>query len=139
MNKEIKFRLHDKEGNIIGYEVHEKNQHGCYQILQYTLRGDWEEQVPKNVRDGYFIAATHKCQFTGMNDFNKKEIYDGDILEVEINGANGKEKTVWTVEYKSFLTNIGFMVYGKNRRFNRLLTFSVIINSKAKVIGNIHG
>ena len=92
-------------------------------------------------------------QFTGMTDMKGQKIFEGDILQAKVNEYAredssfwGKQKlrtgnkinAVWSVEHKVFNTYAGYMVYGKDRRFHRLLTHSVIINADCEVIGNVH-
>lgn len=90
----------------------------------------------------------------GLNDINGVEIYDKDILQVTTNWYLPKKQkslaleevfdefvmceTIWTVEYKNYMTTMGFYAFGKDRRFKTLLCKSRIINVNAVIIGNIH-
>lgn len=80
-------------------------------------------------------------QFTGEIDRDNKKIFEGDILSVEtfykMPHHNKKTNTYFSVEHKSYMTEAGFMVFGINRRFHKRLTKCVILNSNAKVAGNI--
>lgn len=101
----------------------------------------------------YNVYDSTVGQFTGLTDKNGKKIFEGDILRAKVYEMEvvdfpgiGKRKVrtenkidaVWTVEHKIFNASCGYFVYGKDRRFNRLLTHSVIFNNECEVIGNIH-
>ena len=122
-------------------------------------RGGAEEHLIQTIKpDGridafYAVNPDTVGQYTGMTDKNDKKIFEGDILRakvyetaIEDSSFWGKHKVrtgkrmtaVWSVEYKNFITKCGYFIYGKDRRFNRLLTTSVIINGECEVIGNIH-
>lgn len=100
-------------------------------------------------KDDYYPWSSVECecieQCTGLKDKNGKLIYEGDILFVKTLDWKKKErwdaeevKTYWSVEYKNYWNHCGFMVFGINRRFHKPLTRTVIFNSEAEVIGNIH-
>ena len=96
-------------------------------------------------------------QYTGLTDKNGKRIFEGDILQVDVQEYTDKienyfgelrtnrvftgkyRKELWTVEYKEhFCKGNGFYGYGKDRRFNINLTKSTLSNVNAEIIGNIH-
>lgn len=112
----------------------------------YVYIGIWGEETRS-------VKPETVGQFTGLTDKNGKKIFEGDILRAKVYEMEfedfpgiGKRKVrtgnkidaVWTVEYKNFNASCGYFIYGKDRRFNRLLTYSVIFNNECEVIGNIH-
>jgi hypothetical protein len=47
-------------------------------------------------------------------------------------------KTLWTIEHKDFISSFGYHAYGLNRRFNTLINRTKILNTKAKIVGNVY-
>ncbi len=125
----IKFRLHDKNGDIIGYEYHEPNEWGVIQIYHQSLRGDFDHDDKRLVREGYFIPCSFKCQFIGKLDIDKKEIYEGDILPC------GKQNCV--VVFGRVRSGFGYHFDYKPGWGGKVDKF-YSINGKDKVIGNIY-
>jgi hypothetical protein len=62
--REIKFRLHDKNGGLIGYEFHEPNEFGVIQIYHQSLRGDFLDNGKLLVRENYYIPHFAKYLLT---------------------------------------------------------------------------
>lgn len=90
-------------------------------------------------------------QFTDLCDKNGKRIFEGDILKVKTmwhaefpENEYGfptspiKTETYWSVEYKNFSGEMGFMVYGIDRRWHTKLTWNKLYNADAEVVGNIY-
>jgi uncharacterized phage protein (TIGR01671 family) len=148
MQREIKFRAWDKKQkafingfNMVGFSTGQ----GAPKRKLQRFSSYWDEE------------EVELMQYTGLKDKNGKEIYDGDILQVEtawykakITPTQGEDETdaifgyrrngitYWTVEHKIFTSRVGFMIYGIDRRFHKVLTPNMIYNNKAEVIGNIY-
>jgi len=58
----MEFKLFDKDGNHIGNEYHEANEHGIIQMYHQSLRGDWldDNGSKRLLREGYYIPHAKK-------------------------------------------------------------------------------
>ena len=146
MSREIKFRAWDKDNEIMIYSDNCDFDNTAFIVTKTGLQFYYIDT------DRYLQEAnTVNMQYTGLKDKNGKEIYKGDILKVKTgwymsDKENSKHKfnnsikgtTYWSVEHKVFSHQVGFRVYGIDRRFNKLLTPNTIINNDVEVVGNIY-
>jgi uncharacterized phage protein (TIGR01671 family) len=149
--REILFRGKTEKGKWIEGDLYQSRLKSIFMISYYTEYGNRMTEVVNPETVG---------QYTGLTDKNGTKIFEGDILEVDVQeyeeapddwiyqflGSSShkrytgrKIKALWSVEYKEHrCRGNGFYVYGKDRRFNTTLTQSTIFNSNPVVIGNIH-
>lgn len=117
--REIKFRAWDRkfkkwtsysidDGLVMFYDDHEE----CWEISQGGER---------------FIL----CQYTGFKNFNKKEIYEGDIVR-----ALGFFSWIGVAKYFDKNQAFAFEIIDKNYRGSRLSMNQ--LNQYIEIIGNIY-
>lgn len=98
MNRQLKFRAWDKEN--LGMLTHEE-------IDQFDKDGvaHWMDIIQHNNKEGFDVM-----QFIGVSDMSRKDIYEGDIVEVKKNGED-----TFTGEVKWNNQSAGFYFISGNR------------------------
>lgn len=110
MNREIKFRAWDK------------------QKKKFTYPKLWDNTMPSNWEFHYELN-----QYTGLNDKNGKEIYEGDILYNDFN-AKGVVKFVNGMFIVHFIYEESVCTKDNDEMITRLIS----VNSITRIIGNIY-
>ena len=95
MNREIKFRVWDKDLKRIRYLNTE------HDFIRFDSLG---QGYYENMQTGLGEWFSDLMQYTGLKDKNGKQIYEGDICLVTILPENYKEKmvTVWCNDRNGF-------------------------------------
>lgn len=132
--REIKFRAWDKnKKRILPVTLME--------FSEWWVSCAYQEDLHYGERNSFKNEETDRhilMQYTGLHDKNGKEIYEGDILCIEIHGdrdlkdksviASGNEAVVWQ--------NSSFgVIWGNRREFTR---FDGFANTTFEVIGNTY-
>ena len=118
--REIKFR-----GDYNGMFVYGNLINGIYEGKRFTQI----ENTDNSDFQKWNVREESVGEFSGLIDKNGKEVYEGDIIETDINGK------VWEVKFE----NYGFVVISMCNKISveEKYTFSEYLNMLKKAKGNI--
>lgn len=125
MSREINFRAWDKSKNDWFHDCMLKETlFGCSSGYGHNGEDAWADIYPNRDHPEFILE-----QYTGLTDKNGKEIYEGDIVEID---KYGKFQIIWN----EWACKFDFDKIGKREREEPLLSQDWEQNTE--VIGNIH-
>lgn len=128
MSKEIKFRLWSKIGKIF-IETNNPN-------LEFVINNNGYLYSIENFYGEIYVLPQmdiEVLQFTGLQDRNGKEIYEGDILKYNF-PYDGRLKHISPVTYLETQASFGLKdIYG-----NEIPLYRITANNYFEVVGNIY-
>lgn len=137
MNREIKFRVWDKDLKRIRYLNTE------HDFIRFDSLG---QGYYENMQTGLGEWFSDLMQYTGLKDKNGKEIYEGDIVRFVRNFSKYKcsKNYDFEVYFNEFLCHYALNIlddesnsYGKNGQYD-ILTLTGAKVKDLEVIGNIY-
>lgn len=139
--REIKFRVWDDHFKYMNYKVtvgmwgkeslNDDNYTACAMYVMpdkvdYKCEPHWAHFEP-------YMEDVHLMQYTGIKDKNGKEIYEGDILKINVAGVINKRVKV---VYENGAFGVYWKAWGAPRE--ELHYFNSFCNTEFEVIGNIY-
>lgn len=120
MNREIKFRIWDIENKEM-LKVQELDFEPTFYGGRIAIR-------PDQYNDYFDTEDMIVMQYTGLNDKNGKEIYEGDIV--------GDNKIKWIVKWNKH--RMGFSLYPTTKQLYDEMPINVENELGFKILGNIY-
>ena len=120
MNREIKFRIWDIENKEM-LKVQELDFEPTFYGGRIAIR-------PDQYNDYFDTEDMILMQYTGLNDKNGKEIYEGDIV--------GYNKIKWIVKWNKH--RMGFSLYPTTKQLYDEMPINVENELGFKILGNIY-
>ena len=102
--------------------------------MNYSIDLPFNENVDIN---GQLEEIAERCvimQFTGLQDKNCRDIYEGDIVLYTCNEGTFQTTVKWGVKRHGFVLN----VYLSTKRWNKNKIFSLPASKHIEIIGNIY-
>ena len=142
--REIKFRVWDEDNNTIGTVLSFTN----LEVLRYDLDG-----IEDYFGRGYFKNnPNYLMQFTGLQDKNGVDIYEGDIVPIKLTldtdsfkecsyintDENGNKTYKKIAKVNTIVCFIDGEIHFKHKEQYRTLWIAKVDRKDWEVIGNIH-
>jgi len=123
--REIKFRIHDVRGKVVGYEQWDESVGWSHIILAEEPSDDGSHWVHSGVFPDEFPERNKRIQYIGRKDKNDKEIYGGDIVEIYYGNARTARIIV---EFEEMVDGDGYS----------WLAWNINLDGEILILGNIY-
>lgn len=132
MEREIKFRVINQDGSIIGYEF--CNADGWF----FTLAKELNEAKRAGIITAPFEQKHIRLQYTGLKDKNGKDVFEGDILRWRCSksGSDKVDINIVTIEWAKGAHGYSLTIHKNGEKWATQKSYWN--SSEREVIGNIY-